>query len=354
MSITQRLSASVLVATVALGSVALRADELDRHSSKTPLRGTITAETSREITIKVTQAGKTEDVKVTMSDVADVKYEGAAGLALRTAFSMERAGQLEKAIEAYQKAAGTANGMGFVAQAIQFGQTRTLAKLALQDSQRLDEAIKAVEDFRGRFADSRFHYPLHELLGQLQLMKGNDAAAGQAFRELATSPANDFKLKSSIWDGRLLLKAGKFAEAEAKFDEVAAAKASTPAEKLQQQEAMLAKGDCLVKQKKLDEAAQMFRKVIEGAPPDEAELQAATCNALGDVLREAGKPKEALLAYLEVDLLYSTQKAAHAKAMYYTALLWDQVGRADYATESREKLKRLYPESSWVKQPPKN
>lgn len=353
MLITKRLLLSFLGAMLLLASISLWADEVDRHSSKTPLRGSITAETSKEITIKVTQAGKTEEVKVSIGDVAEVKYDGAAGLAIRTAASMERAGQFEKAIEAYQKASAAANETGFVAQASQYGQTRTLAKIALQDSKRLDEAIKAIEEFRTKYADSRFHYPLHELLGQLHMEKGNDAAAGQAFRELATSPVTDFKLKASIWEGRLLLKAGKFAEAQAKFDEVAAAKASSPAEKLRQQEALLAKGDCLVKQKKLDEAEQMFRKVIAEASPEEAELQAATCNALGDVLREAGKPKEALLAYLEVDLLYSTQKAAHARAIYYIALLWDQVGRGDNATESREKLKRLYPDSTWVKQPPK-
>lgn len=353
MSFTPRLLVSCLVAVVGLVSVSILADEIDRHSSKTPLRGSITAESSKEITIKVTQAGKTEEVRVPLSDVADVKYDGAAGLAIRTAASMERAGQHEKAIETYGKASAAANETGFVAQASHFGQARTLARIALQDSKRLDEAIKSLEDFRGKYADSRFHYPLHELLGQLQIEKGNDAAAAQAFRELATSPVTDFKLKASIWEGRLLLKAGKFAEAQAKFDEVAAAKASSPAEKLRQQEALLAKGDCLVKQKKLGEAEQMFRKVIAEASPEETELQAATCNALGDVLREAGKPKEALLAYLEVDLLYNTQKAAHARAIYYIALLWDQIGRSDNATESREKLKRLYPESTWVKQPPK-
>jgi len=353
MSIARRLRISCLVAAFALASPSIWADEIDRHSSKAPLRGSITAESSKEVTIKVTQAGKTDEVKVPIGDVAEVKYDGAAGLAIRTAASIERAGQFEKAIEAYQKASAAASETGFVAQASQFGQTRTLAKIALQDATRLDDAIKALEDFRGKYADSRFHYPLHELLGQLQIEKGNDIAAAQAFRELAASPVNDFKLKAAIWEGRLLLKAGKFAEAQAKFDEIAAAKAASPAEKLRQQEALLAKGDSLVKQKKLDEAEQMFRKVINEASPEESELQATTCNALGDVLREAGKPKEAILAYLEVDLLYSTQKAAHARAIYYVALLWDQLGHSDNATESREKLKRLYPDSSWAKQPPK-
>jgi tetratricopeptide (TPR) repeat protein len=353
MPIAKLTATSCLVAVSMLPSLALCADEIDRHSSKAPLRGSISAESSKELTIKVTQAGKIEDVKVPLADVADVKYDGAAGLALRTATSMERAGQYEKAIEAYQKAATAANDSGFVMRASQFGQARSLAKLALQEPGRLDEAIKALENFRTNHADSRFHFTLHELLGQLQMEKGNDAAAAQAFRELAAAPIGDVKLKAAVWDGRLLMKAGKFVEAQARLEEVIAATAKTPAEKLRQQEALLAKGDCLVKQKKLDEAERMFRKVIEEASPEETELQATTCNALGDVLREAGKPKEALLAYLEVDLLYSTQKAAHARAIYYAAILWDQVGRNDNATESREKLKRLYPESSWTKLPSK-
>ncbi len=350
MRLAKRLATACLCCLVVSRSVWLAADEIDRHSSKTPLRGTIISENSKEVAIKVTQGGKTEDVTIGLGDVIDIRYDGAAGLAIRTAAGLERAGQLEKAITAYEKVAGTAGNSGLVNQAATFGKTRSLAKLAIQDPKRLEDGIKSLEEFRTKNADSRFHFALHELLGQLQLAKGNDAAAAQAFRELAAGPTNELKMRAAIWDGRLLMKAGKLTEAQTKFDEVVSGKAVTATEKLRQQEALLAKGDCLVRSKKLDEAEQLFRKVIDETSPDEAELQAATRVALGDVLRDAGKAKEALMAYLQVDLLYSTEKAEHAKAVYHIAAIWAQLGRADFASEAGEKLSRLYPESSWAKQ----
>ncbi len=340
----------VTVATLAasLASSFAVADEIERRSTKTPLRGTITAENSTGITVKPSQTGKTGDVQVPIDDVAEVRYDGAAGLALRAAAGLERAGEYEKAADQYQKAAA-AGGSEFVAQSIAFGQARAAAAAALATRERLDEAIRGLEDFRTKYPASRHHFALHELLGRLLLEKKNTAAARQAFAELDKATWPELKMRAANWDGRALVQEGKLDEAEAKFDIVAALPAKTPGEKIEQQQALLARCDCLVAQKKHDEAVATLRRIIQESPPEDAELQAAAWNNLGDVLRAADKPKDALLAYLRVDLLYSTERTAHAKALFVTAQLWDRLGRPADATASRDKLKRLYPNSPWAK-----
>jgi tetratricopeptide (TPR) repeat protein len=328
-------------------TLALAADEIDRRGTKVTLRGTITAETTTDVTIKVMQTGKTEDVKVPVSELVDVRYDGPAGLALRVAAGLERAGEFTKAIEQYQKAAAGAT--GFVATAIESGQARATARQALNNPAKADGALRGLDQFKSKHANSRHHFALSELAGRLHLQKGDATAARAAFVELAKAPWPEYQNRAAIWEGRILMKSGNFADAQEKFDAIAAAPAKTPEEKLRQQEALLAKGECLARLKKLDEAIELLRKIIDSSAPEEVSLQATAQLALGDVLREAGKPKDALMAYLAIDGLYSADDDAHPRALAHIAQLWDQLGRPELAVAAREKLARLHPESGGKK-----
>jgi tetratricopeptide (TPR) repeat protein len=339
-----RLFVVVTVASAVLGLGRLAADEVDRFSTKAPLRGTIVSESASGVVIKPSQTGKAEPVTVPLDDVADVHYDGAAGLALRTAASLERAGEFDKAAEQYEKAA--AGGSEFVVRASSFGRVRSLAKRALMEASKRDEALQALVEFKSKSPNSRYHFALHELLGQFHFEKGDMAAARNAFAELEKAPSPLYRMRAANWQGRLLLQSGSVAEARTTFETVASAAAKTDAEKLAQQEARLAASDCFVAEKKLIEAEQLLRAIIEDAPAEESSLQAEACIKLGDLLRNAGRLKDALVAYLQIDLVRCTQKGAHVNALQHIALLWDQLGRPDDAAAARTKLKRLYPNTA--------
>ena len=55
--------------------------------------------------------------------------------------------------------------------------------------------------------------------------------------------------------------------------------------------------------------------MIQAAPAEDVPAQAAAYNTLGDCLRAANRPKDALLAYLHTDLLYSKDKEEHPRAL---------------------------------------
>jgi tetratricopeptide (TPR) repeat protein len=334
----------VVGAAATFATLALAADEIDRRGSKGTLRGTITAETATEVTIKGMQTGEMGEVRVPVAELIDVRYDGPAGLALRTAAGLERAGEFTKAIGQYQKAAAGAS--GFVGAAIEFGQARSAARQALNSPAKLDDALRGLEQFKSKNPNTRHHFALYELIGRLQLEKGDATAARAAFAELAKAPWPEYQNRAAIWEGRILMKSESFAEAVTKFDAIAAASAKTPEEKLRQQEALLAKGECLAQLKKVDEAVELFRKIIDTAAPEETNLQATAQLALGDVLREAGRPKDALMAYLAIDGLYSAHDEAHPRALGHIAQLWDQLGRPELAAAAREKLQRLHPETT--------
>src|SRR5438067_2480188 len=73
---------------------------------------------------------------------------------------------------------------------------------------------------------------------------------------------------------------------------------SAAAGSVRHREARLAKAESLAGLKKYAEAEADVRDVIKTVPPEDAPAQSAAYNTLGDCLRAAGRPKDALLAYL--------------------------------------------------------
>ena len=340
--------AVIVLAFVVTFSLVLAEDEVYRKTASVPLRGTITAETSTEVTVQRKDTGKTESVSV--RELSKVKYEGGKVAAEFTqAESLERGNEYQKASDAYTKLAGDNSSKQFLVRAANFGRVSTLIRQAQREGARVDEAIQAIEDFRKQFPNSRFHFLLHEKLGQLYLSQGNANAAAAAFSELASAPWPEVKLAATNYEGRILIARNQLDAAIAKFDEVAKSIGDSGEEKIRRFEALVGKGECLVKQKKFDESEKLMRQVIDECSSEETSLHAAAFNFLGDVYRETGKAKDARMAYLRVDLLYSGDRNEHAKSLCYLSLVWEQLGRADRAADSRDRLKKDYPNSPWVK-----
>ena len=110
----------------------------------------------------------------------------------------------------------------------------------------------------------------------------------------------------------MLAKQGKHDEAIAELDRLIA---SSPKGSERQRAAMLAKAESLAAMKKFKEAETLVREVIQGSPAEDAASQAPAYNTLGDCLRAANRPKDALIAYLHTDLLYSKDKEEHPRAL---------------------------------------
>ena len=92
----------------------------------------------------------------------------------------------------------------------------------------------------------------------------------------------------------------------------------------------------------------MLHEVIQGNPPEDAAAQAPAYNTLGDCLRAANRPKDALFAYLHTDLLYSKDKEEHPRALHQIAELYRQLKQDGRADEFAQRLKQEYPRSPWA------
>ena len=119
--------------------------------------------------------------------------------------------------------------------------------------------------------------------------------------ERAARPA-----RQACWPGR-----ARTTRPSAELDRLIAA---FPDRSVQQREARLAKAESLVGLKKFKEAEALVRAGHPGRARRGRPAQAAAYNTLGDCLRAANRPKDALLAYLHTDLLYSKDKEEHPRA----------------------------------------
>jgi tetratricopeptide (TPR) repeat protein len=343
-----RKTAALAASFVLTISLAVAEDEVQRRTAPTPLRGTITAENSNEITIQRKDNGKTETVAV--PDVVKVKYEGGKSAAgFSHAESLEKGGEYQKAIDAYGKIAEENSGKEFLSRAASFGRVSSMVRQAQRDPAKLSDAITALEDFRKQHPDSRYHYNLHEMLGQLYLAKGDPDAASAAFGELGKAPWPELKLKSTNYAGRILLLGNQLDAAIAKFDTVIKSAGDAPEEAIRKFEAQLGKAECLIKMKQHADAEKILRDTIANVSADESTIQAPAHNFLGDTLRETGRADEAIFEYLRVDFYFSRERDEHAKALCYIALLFEQRGQNDRAEDFRSRLKKDYPSSPWVR-----
>jgi len=221
--------------------------------------------------------------------------------------------------------------------------------MALADPAKLDDAIKKLEEFRSKQSD---HYRFYEgvnFLGQLYAAKKDFIKAKLAFDALEKAPWKDYQMAAKVASGRLALAENKLDDAVAAYDAVVSMQAEGPVEESQRQEAVLGKARIMILQKKYDDALKLLDEVIAKAAADDAKVNAEAFLRQGDCLREQGADKDALLAYLHVDVLFPSEKAMHAEALYRLALLWDKVGSKARAEEARDRLKSDYENTEWAR-----
>jgi len=221
----------------------------------------------------------------------------------------------------------------------QYRIAQTLALLAQDDPSRRDAALAALNDYKSAFADGWEIVPALQWLAILQEEKGDIEAAGKTYADLSELPGISaaMRLQSQLKGVRLLLRARKFREAEAKLKGIQSALPTDDSQRafvevylIQAQIAQNNHRDGM--DKKLE---QILRTNNDGI------LRALAHNALGDYYRIKGDNVQAFWEYCKVDMLYNQDKEEHAKALYYLGQLFDKPPRndRDRAEEFRSRLK---------------
>ena len=325
-----------LVSRAAWGDqITLTPDATTKGAIGGVFRGTVTSESPEKVEIKL---GNTVTA-IPTSEVESIEYDGHPA-SLEQARDKEAAGSLAEAVELYKKAASDAGGKAFIAEDASFAAARATAELAQTEPGKVAEAVNLLDSFTRTYKNGRHVGPALEALARLQIALEKYTEADATLASIGKLPGGDDR--AAALRIKLLTRRGKTDEAITAIDKIIAANPDGSARK---RDATLAKAEALASLKKYPEAETLVRAVIQAAPPEDAATQALAHNTLGDCLRAAGKPKEALYAYLHTDLLFAREKDEHARALGQIVQLWRELKRLDRADEVLERLKGDYPRS---------
>jgi tetratricopeptide (TPR) repeat protein len=306
------------------------------------VRGQVQSESPSEV--QVTLGANTTAVPT--DQIISIRYDGQPAT-LQLAETRESAGQLAEAAELYKKAAGEAAGKPFVLQTALYHEAAALTELALIEPQRTKDAKDRLLRFIRTYPNSRHIIAAREDLARLQVSTGDLKAAEATIADLAKLPKA--AQRAAVLRAKLLARQGSHAEAVSELDRLIS---TLPDRSAEQREARLAKAESLVGMKKFKEAETLVRQVIQAAPAEDVPAQAAAYNTLGDCLRAANRPKDALLAYLHTDLLYGKDKEQHPRALRQIERLFRQLKQDGRADEYVQRLRLEYPRSPWLRDNP--
>jgi len=347
-------SAAQVACFLALGLgfvVDASADAIRKIGVTARVSGTVKNVTASEVVIDAAGGAST---KVPVNEIESIQFDGEP-TELTNARNLVRNNKEQDALTQLTKLTPDKVARKEFRQDYEFYAALAQARLALRGAGKVDVAGTAMYNFVNTQKSSYHYYQAVETMGDLlvALNKADDAL--KSYAELEASPFPDLKMRGGVARGRALMSQKNYPGAQAAFEAVlqipfnAAQQKGTPAE-AQRFAAVLGRSQCVSASGKYDEAIKELEgTVIANLSPEETELQALAYVTLGNCYnaKPDGK-KAALMAFLHVDVLYSTIPAAHAEALWNLTNLWTEIGKNERGVDCQSRLNRLYPGSPWL------
>jgi tetratricopeptide (TPR) repeat protein len=337
-----------LAASVALLANASAVDRI-KTAEKGTVSGAIQSIGPQEVEIRM-GGNKTE--KIPANQIVSITFDGE-----ETKLSQGRNaalnGRYEDALTFLKEAEGPtkAKGNEHMTLDLQYFTAFCTAQLALGGSEDVPKAGKLMRDFVNSAPESYHIYRAHELLGDLYLAVGQYEAASKSYDAVAAAPWTDYKMRAHVAKGRALQANEDYSGAQKEYQAaIALAKEGEGDAQVEAQRlaAVLGTAECMAESNEFDKAIEVVEGVIKSADPENAVLHARAYNTLGACYRKGNRPKDALLAFLHVDLLYYAHAESHARALKNLAELWTQVDKPERAIQAQQLLKDRYANSRWA------
>ena len=335
-----------LIAMVFFISSASALDSVTRKSDGKKVGGKITAMSKNDVTLQRTQG----DVTVPLSDIDVIDWDGGAG-ELNIGYSDEKGGRYEKAFDRVQTAKNNAkSASNFLQGEFEYVLARIVARQALIDPEKRDQALQRLTTAQKAYPDHIRYFESVQFLLQLQLSAKDFEGARTTVELLKKAAPNDLSLVVQLIDARVLAAEGKTDDAIASFAAVVQSAGNSPSELACKNEAVLGQVRGLISRSKFEEALNIVEAITEKwGPVENTAFEAESFILQGDALRGLARNKEAILAYLYVDINFPREAEFHAEALYQLIHLGTIERQPDRSAETTARLFQLYPKSEWRK-----
>ena len=300
--------------------------------------GTITEITSTKVVLLRTGSSNPSEYPANTVSATQFDQEPPALTTARTAVQGSRH---PEAIEALDKINPTSVSQPYMKADYNFLRAYASAKIAISnpdDKPTLQKAATYAFDFLRTEPGSYHFYDVCDLYGELCVLAGENAKAVQSYEVLAKAPWPAYSLKATSAIAKIRLSENELEEAKKMFQSVADNPDASQESIRLKIAAQTGLAQCFVLENKADQAVELLENLTNNTDPEDSQLQAAIYCVLGEAYEKLNKPKDAILAYLHVDLLYSSAKSEYVKALKRLVVLWRQVQKPDRAAESQRIL----------------
>ena len=214
------------------------------------------------------------------------------------------------------------------------------------------QATDAMLAFVRSAASSNHFFQAAELLGDLAVSQGDYENAVKYYGGISSkAPWPEDRMRAKLSEADARVKQGRFADAQKRYEDILKQKADAPEEKRVKLLAAVGRGRCLADTASVDEGIKVIEQLIDENDSADTELFGRAYNALGDCLQLSNKPKDALMAYLHVDILFYGDSETHAESLYHLGKLWQVAKNQDRAAAAVNLLKQRYAGSIWAEKP---
>lgn len=220
-------------------------------------------------------------------------------------------------------------------------------KLALAGSDRA-AAEKELLDFVRANGDSFHFYKAAELLGDISFASGAYDDAAKRYAAISKSESPELQMKGGYLEAKSLLGKGDVPAALAKFEQIIAMPQNDSAAAGVKALCEIGKARCLIETGKHAEGIALAQSVVDKSDPKDSELLGAGYLAIAVGKLHAENKKSAIIAFLQVTLLFPANRQAHAEALFNLEKLWTEQGKPDRAQECRNLLREQYGGTVWA------
>ena len=336
------LLAAVCVSDAARAdAVRVLAPNADGTPEETTLEGKIASTSADEIVLDVDGQKKT----LSTASVLGTQYddEPVALAAVRADLEL---GQYEDALAKLGSldAADVRSARAEVGAEIESLRALATGRLALAGSEKLATGGRAVLAFVQKSPTHWRYYEAVELLGEIFAKTGKPADADKQFAALDKAASPTVRARGKIARGTLALAdAARLADAEKLFADALAELDGAGADATAVRTlAQIGAARVRAGQKRFDDAEKTLDAAIAATPRDAFATQAAIYVAQGEIRVAAGRPRDAIVSYLRVELLYPSVRERRVEALKALVPLWTQTGRPDRAADVRRTLKERF------------
>jgi tetratricopeptide (TPR) repeat protein len=307
--------------------------------------GIVKDTTTTQLTVE--SEGKTQTIDVNQIRLVNFGDEPSE---LRQGRARAAAGKYEDALNSLTRIAANSIEREIVKRDLQFYLALCEGKIALSKGGDKGKAKEAMMAFVRAVPKSHHFFEAAQVLGDLSVGQGDFAEAVKFYSAIsAKAPWPEYKLSATMAEARALIAQDNFAAAQAKFELVGQDTSDAPDAKRQRLLAEVGRARCLAETGSAPAGIQLLEQIIADHEPTDDELFGRAYNALGDCLQKAGQSKEALMAYLHVDVLFYSDPEIHAECLYHLSKLWETANKPDRAASSRAILDSRYSGSRWAK-----